>query len=77
MRRVKTLPGRYPGRASGYGDLKKTVPCAKDRFYWDPGVTDESRWRETMVVVRQFSLGAISRIHPITGIRCGRAGLPA
>ena len=30
-----------------------------------------SRWRRTTVVVRQFSLVAISLIHPPAGIRCG------
>jgi hypothetical protein len=40
--------------------------------YQDEGViAARSRWRRTIVVVRQFSFVATSTNHPPAGIRCG------
>ena len=69
------MPGWCPGR-----DLDKEIlrpRCAEGPFQKGAGVAAESRWRWTMVVVRQFSLVAISRIHPPAGIRSGWAPVPA
>ena len=57
-------------------DEVSTGPVCGGPVQMDPGVVALSRCRRTIVVVRQFSLVAISRIHPMAGIRCGWARVP-
>ena len=53
------------------GECDFPAPCAEEPGYRIAGLAARSRWRWTIVVVRQFSLRATSRIHPPAGIRWG------
>jgi hypothetical protein len=74
VRKEVCMPGWSPGMA--VDEVKRPVPCAKGSVQMDAGLAARSRWRWTIVVVRQFSLIAMSRIHPPAGILCGRARVP-
>jgi len=63
--------GRDPGM--DVDEVSTGSVCGRTGFQMDAGVAALSRCRRTIVVVRQFSLVAISRIHPPAGILRGWA----